>query len=195
MADSAEIGVVVGHVIASKVGRAKFTANRRYIRPYLAGVSRSQIGLAGARRRAGIATKIGNHTFRATGITAYLKTVARSRTRPAMANHASMRTTQLYVSDTTPTQESLEVLYGRDIAGELIAACAATRIKAAGLPHAKLCWTSMSHSHAISAPRSRRSPMGPCGRCFWMSLSRPSLPLATNTSHLKPGRGACCCRV
>jgi integrase len=45
------------------------------------------------RRRAlaaGIDTAIGNHTFRATGITAYLKNAA------AMANHASTRTTQLY---------------------------------------------------------------------------------------------------
>jgi integrase len=51
------------------------------------------------RRRAaaaGIATKLGNHSFRATGITAYLKTAARSKKAAAMANHAPTRTTQLY---------------------------------------------------------------------------------------------------
>jgi site-specific recombinase XerD len=51
------------------------------------------------RRRAAaayIATKIGNHTFRATGITAYLKNGGTLETAAAMANHASTRTTQLY---------------------------------------------------------------------------------------------------
>jgi integrase len=51
------------------------------------------------RRRAaaaGIATKIGNHTFRATGITAYLKNGGSLENAAAMANHASTRTTQLY---------------------------------------------------------------------------------------------------
>jgi site-specific recombinase XerD len=51
------------------------------------------------RRRAdaaGIATKIGNHTLRATGITAYLKNGGTLEKAAAMANHASTRTTQLY---------------------------------------------------------------------------------------------------
>ncbi|KVW61707.1 integrase [Burkholderia ubonensis] len=51
------------------------------------------------RRRAlaaGIATKIGNHTFRATGITAYLQNGGTLENAAAMANHASTRTTQLY---------------------------------------------------------------------------------------------------
>lgn len=51
------------------------------------------------RRRAvaaGIDTKIGNHTFRATGITAYLKNGGTLESAAAMANHASTRTTQLY---------------------------------------------------------------------------------------------------
>jgi integrase len=43
-----------------------------------------------------IATKIGNHTFRATGITAYLKNGGTLEKAAAMANHASTRTTQLY---------------------------------------------------------------------------------------------------
>ncbi len=51
------------------------------------------------RRRAeaaGIGTRIGNHTFRATGITAYLKNGGTLENAAAMANHASTRTTQLY---------------------------------------------------------------------------------------------------
>ena len=51
------------------------------------------------RRRAlaaGLKTPIGNHTFRATGITAYLKNGGTLENAAAMANHASTRTTQLY---------------------------------------------------------------------------------------------------
>jgi integrase/recombinase XerC len=51
------------------------------------------------RRRAaagGIKTAIGNHSFRATGITAYLKNGGTLEKAAAMANHASTRTTQLY---------------------------------------------------------------------------------------------------
>ena len=51
------------------------------------------------RRRAAAAdieTKIGNHTFRATGITAYLKNGGTLEKAAIMANHASTRTTQLY---------------------------------------------------------------------------------------------------
>jgi integrase/recombinase XerC len=45
---------------------------------------------------AGIATRMGNHTFRATGITAYLKNNGTLEKAKVMANHASTRTTQLY---------------------------------------------------------------------------------------------------
>ena len=45
---------------------------------------------------AGIATKVGNHSFRATGITAYLKNGGTLEKAAAMANHVSTRTTQLY---------------------------------------------------------------------------------------------------
>ncbi len=45
---------------------------------------------------AGIATKIGNHTFRATGITAYLKNKGTLEHAQTLANHASPRTTKLY---------------------------------------------------------------------------------------------------
>jgi integrase len=45
---------------------------------------------------AGLQTKVGNHSFRATGITAYLKNGGTLENAAAMANHASTRTTQLY---------------------------------------------------------------------------------------------------
>jgi len=45
---------------------------------------------------AGIKTKVGNHSFRATGITAYLKNGGTLEKAARMANHASTRTTQLY---------------------------------------------------------------------------------------------------
>ncbi len=44
---------------------------------------------------AGIKTKIGNHTFRATGITAYLKNKGTLEHAQTLANHASPRTTKL----------------------------------------------------------------------------------------------------
>jgi len=51
------------------------------------------------RRRAvaaGIGTKVGNHSLRATGLTAYLKNGGALEKAAQMANHASTRTTQLY---------------------------------------------------------------------------------------------------
>jgi integrase len=47
-------------------------------------------------RDARFKTEVGNHTFRATGITAYLKNGGPLENAAAMANHASTRTTQLY---------------------------------------------------------------------------------------------------
>lgn len=52
--------------------------------------------IARRRKAAGIATKLGNHSFRATGITAYLKNGGTLEKAAQMANHASTRTTQLY---------------------------------------------------------------------------------------------------
>jgi site-specific recombinase XerD len=51
------------------------------------------------RRRAqaaGIASRIGNHSFRATGITAYLENGGTLEKAASMANHSSTRATQLY---------------------------------------------------------------------------------------------------
>ena len=47
-------------------------------------------------KAAGIQTRIGNHTFRATGITAYLKNNGALETAQHIANHESPRTTMLY---------------------------------------------------------------------------------------------------
>lgn len=48
-------------------------------------------------KRAGIRTRIGNHSLRATGITDYLKSDASSLAKAReMANHADTRTTLLY---------------------------------------------------------------------------------------------------
>jgi site-specific recombinase XerD len=47
-------------------------------------------------KRAGIKTRIGNHTMRATGITDYLKSDGSLAKAREMANHADTRTTQLY---------------------------------------------------------------------------------------------------
>jgi site-specific recombinase XerD len=44
----------------------------------------------------GITTRVGNHTFRATGVTADLKNGGTLEHAAQMANHASTRTTQLY---------------------------------------------------------------------------------------------------
>jgi len=47
-------------------------------------------------KTAGIQTKIGNHTFRATGITAYLKNGGKLEIAQQIAAHESSRTTGLY---------------------------------------------------------------------------------------------------
>jgi integrase len=46
--------------------------------------------------KSGIVTKIGNHSFRATGITEYLRNGSRREIAQQMANHESARTTGLY---------------------------------------------------------------------------------------------------
>lgn len=53
-----------------------------------------------------IGTAIGNHSFRATGITAYLKNGGTLETAATMANHSSTRTTQLY--DRRPDDVTLD---------------------------------------------------------------------------------------
>jgi site-specific recombinase XerD len=48
------------------------------------------------KRAADIGTKAGNHTFRATGVTAYLRNGGTLEQAAQVANHASTRTAQLY---------------------------------------------------------------------------------------------------
>jgi hypothetical protein len=52
--------------------------------------------MIGRRAAAGIATKFGSHSFRATGITAYLENGGTLEKTAQMANHASTHRTQLY---------------------------------------------------------------------------------------------------
>lgn len=60
-------------------------------------------------KMAGIPTEICNHSFRATGITAYLSNDGRLETAAKMANHSSTRTTQLYDRrDDTIVQSEVE---------------------------------------------------------------------------------------
>jgi integrase/recombinase XerC len=59
-----------------------------------------------ARAATGIATKLGNRNFRATGITACLKNGGTLEKAVAMANRASTRTTKLY--DRRPAELSLD---------------------------------------------------------------------------------------
>ena len=47
-------------------------------------------------KAAGIKTKIGNHSWRATGITAYMKNGGLLEHAQQLANHSSPRTTKLY---------------------------------------------------------------------------------------------------
>jgi len=61
-----------------------------YLRAYLDGTGQRRA------RAADITTKIGNHTFRAASVTAYLKNGGTLEKAAQMANHASTRTTQLY---------------------------------------------------------------------------------------------------
>ena len=48
------------------------------------------------RRERGILTKIGNHSFPATGITEYLRNGGKLRIAQQIANHKSVRTAGLY---------------------------------------------------------------------------------------------------
>lgn len=79
-----------GPLFRTIAGRAGYLTERSLPQPN----AYAMIGRRAA--AAGIATKVGNHTFRATGITAYLKNGGTLERAAAMANHSSTRTTQLY---------------------------------------------------------------------------------------------------
>jgi integrase len=73
------------------IGRGRRTLSDRALRQAEAHAMVRRRALA-----AGIETQIGNHSFRATGITTYLKNGGTLENAAAMANHSSTRTTQLY---------------------------------------------------------------------------------------------------
>jgi integrase/recombinase XerC len=59
----------------------------------------------------GIETLIGNHTFRAAGITIYLKSGGALERAAAMVNRSSTRTTQLYDRRTDDvTEDEVELI-------------------------------------------------------------------------------------
>ena len=90
LGDRALIGLMV-YSFARTIGRGTGKLTRTVL-PQANAYAMIRRRAAGA----GIATKLGNHSFRATRITAYLKNGGTLEKAAAMANHASTRTTQLY---------------------------------------------------------------------------------------------------
>ena len=88
---SAEPKAPLFPTIATGTGRGEQRLTRRAITP------REAFAMVRKRaKRAGVTTAIGNHTFRGTGITAYLKNHGTLEKAREMANHADTRTTRLY---------------------------------------------------------------------------------------------------
>jgi integrase/recombinase XerC len=78
------------------IGRGTGELTRTVLRPANDYVMIGRLAAA-----AGIATKLGNQSFRVKGITPYLKNGGTLEKAAAMANHASTRTTQLMIADAT----------------------------------------------------------------------------------------------
>ena len=77
-------------------GSSARPAARRASLPPSPSSSRTPTASSAGGERAGIETRIGNHTFRETGITAYLKNSGKLEVAQQIANHESPRTTKLY---------------------------------------------------------------------------------------------------
>jgi integrase len=89
-----------GPLFRSTVGRSGELTDRKLSQPDVYRmISRRAVD-------AGIRTRIGCHTFRATGITEYLRNGGKLEIAQAMANHESARTTGLY--DRRQDQVSLD---------------------------------------------------------------------------------------
>ncbi len=88
--DGAQLGVGKGMLFRSVMGRTGLLSDRP--------MSQSDVYRMIRRRAedAGIETKIGCHSFRATGITEYLRNGGKLEVAQQMANHESARTTGLY---------------------------------------------------------------------------------------------------
>ena len=87
--------VAVG-IAGDKDGPLFRTTGRSTGTPHRMGQSDAYRVIERRTRQAGIKTKIGNHSLRATGITDYLKSEGTLEHAQAMANHSSPRTTKLY---------------------------------------------------------------------------------------------------
>jgi integrase len=94
----------IGAVIQMKVGDYFVQGRRRWVRLHEKGGKEHDVPchhrldqcLHDYIEAAGIETRIGNHTFRATGITAYLRNSGKLEIAQQIANHESPRTTKLY---------------------------------------------------------------------------------------------------
>src|SRR6202162_1778611 len=94
----------VGAVLQMKVGDYFVQGRRRWVRLHEKGGKEHDVPchhsldqcLQDYIEAAGIETRIGNHTFHATGITAYLKNNGKLEVAQQIANHESPRTTKLY---------------------------------------------------------------------------------------------------
>jgi len=89
-----------GHLFRTALGRTGRLSERPMTQSDAWRMIRRRAGAAG------ISTKIGNHSFRATGITEYLKNGGKLEIAQQMANHESSRTTGLY--DRRDDQVSLD---------------------------------------------------------------------------------------
>lgn len=91
-------GVLRRHAAHGHAGHAPRRVHRERVRPLACPVPRRVVREAFRRRAkdAKIRTKIGNHSFRATGITEYLRNGGKLEVAQQMANHESARTTGLY---------------------------------------------------------------------------------------------------
>ncbi len=89
--EAAGIGGLGGEVLfRTAAGRSgRLTSNRMWQQDAYRMIQRRA-------KAAGIETRVGNHTFRATGITAYLKNGGQLETAQQIAGHESPRTTKLY---------------------------------------------------------------------------------------------------
>jgi integrase/recombinase XerD len=94
----------IGAVIQMKVGDYFVQGRRRWVRLHEKGGKEHDVPchhrldqfLHDYIEAADIETRIGNHTFRATGITTYLKNSGKLEVAQQIANHESPRTTKLY---------------------------------------------------------------------------------------------------
>jgi site-specific recombinase XerD len=88
--------IAAAGIAGDKDGPLFRTTGRSTGTPHRMGQSDAYRVIERRARQAGIKTKIGNHSLRATGITDYLRSEGTLEHAQAMANHSSPRTTKLY---------------------------------------------------------------------------------------------------